>query len=271
MRKTVDYVKEKIEDLKTRDINTLFDHVKHDQIKDYDKHTKRLDACGLAKPNEERVKDNTFFFSRDARKSWDRENRHKISIRVRAAKITVDENGNEVVEVRNITESLSAIITSTETQETQDQQERALPNMETIAQEKEPEFTLYVSENIRTAGSSKGKGNGNGNREVRKFFRNYKNEIIPREDAKMSELIKYIDNLHGRLFNFDNDYGLFLNSYYRRAEIKIKETISREVDKMLISIFGIADKVIHLSSSNEVISMLENLLDKVKSSKAAVN
>ena len=64
---------------------------------------------------------------------------------------------------------------------------------------------------------------------------------------------------------------LELNSYYYKAEAKIRQAISKEVDKLLISIFGIAEKVIHLSSSNDVALMLENLLVKVKGSKAITN
>lgn len=235
MRRSVNYVRNKHKELgEPRDLSVLFDDVKHDQLIDYDRYVNDIKSCKPATLNPERVDDGTSFFETDAHKSWERDNRHRLTLKLYAAKCVWDSEGKKTI-----------IVSPVKKKTKKTDNIAVLDNVRTKSATYHPPGTRAV--------------------EVREYLRNERHEIVHRDEAMISEGLKYLDNMHGRIHAFNSDYSLvIIESYWKRSDIDERKTISNQVDKLFAGIVGIIEKLFRLSSKGKTVSLLENLIAKIR-------
>ncbi len=239
MKTAQDYVKGKIEELKTRDLNTLYTTVAKDQFEDYAKHEKKLLALGVATPKTERVKENTFFMEKDPHKTWITENKRRLSHQIYKVTCVRDGHGEKVITAGPVRAGGRG----------QRPQEKTAEHTEVLEETQDSPQQL---------------------REVREYYRNDRHEIVHRDAARMPEIVMYLDKLYGRLYKFNNDYSLFLLSYWEKADEKVKTAISHQVDKLFIGFALIIEKLWSVAGK-ESKEVFGNLLEKIKEEEVKID
>lgn len=267
MNRLSDYLERKIEELNVKSNEDLYEITKRDQFTDYDEYKDRVEKCGSATPNQERVDKGSFFMEPSAAVAWEKHNKSQQTQKVAA--ITALKDKFEKIRLKKKIEEESKEEAKEKEKEIEEGgREEGNEKDETLVEEIKENFLQEENKEeevyIPVTGEKVIPEVDFSKKEVRVYLRNKNLDIVQRNDAKESEALNYIEKLQDKTNKFLSDYSLMVEDVWHKAEPSSKQVITRSIDKLFQMFISIMGKLFSISSKEKTISLFEEFIAKYK-------